>query len=79
MGWSKLYCPKLIEGIEFRDLEAFNLALLAKQGWRLINGPPSLFQTIFKGKYFPLPSSQKLPWAQIPHLDGEVFLKARKY
>ncbi|KAG5556171.1 hypothetical protein RHGRI_006709 [Rhododendron griersonianum] len=40
-------------GLGFRDLEAFNRALIAKQGWKLISGEPSLFKRIFKGKYFP--------------------------
>ncbi|KAF7151290.1 hypothetical protein RHSIM_Rhsim02G0086600 [Rhododendron simsii] len=39
-------------GLGFRDFHDFNIAFLAKQGWRLINGPESLFQRLFKGKYF---------------------------
>ncbi|KAF7144028.1 hypothetical protein RHSIM_Rhsim05G0209000 [Rhododendron simsii] len=40
-------------GLGLRDLETFNQALLAKQGWRLISGASSLFRQIFKGRYFP--------------------------
>ncbi|KAF7115087.1 hypothetical protein RHSIM_RhsimUnG0066400 [Rhododendron simsii] len=36
----------------FRDLEAFNLALLAKQGWRFLNGDNSLFYRLYEAKYF---------------------------
>lgn len=36
----------------FRDLSSFNLALLAKQGWRPMNHPNSLLHKILKEKYF---------------------------
>ena len=37
----------------FRDLRAFNLAMLAKQGWRMIQGHESLLHKCFKARYFP--------------------------
>ena len=37
----------------FRDLRAFNLAMLAKQGWRMIQGNESLLHKCFKARYFP--------------------------
>ncbi|XP_028097038.1 uncharacterized protein LOC114296911 [Camellia sinensis] len=52
LSWPKLSACKKRGGLGFRDLEAMNLALLAKQGWRLVSGPPSLFQRVFKAKYF---------------------------
>ena len=36
----------------FKDLKAFNLALLAKQGWRLNQNPDLLTYRVFKAKYF---------------------------
>ena len=37
----------------FRDIHCFNLVLLAKQAWRLIDNPDSLCALILKAKYFP--------------------------
>ena len=40
-------------GLGYLDLECFNLALLAKQGWRMTQNPDSLVVRIFKEKYYP--------------------------
>ena len=37
----------------FRDLNTFNLAMLAKQAWRLIHESHSLFYRVYKAQYFP--------------------------
>ena len=37
----------------FRDLYSFNLAMLAKQCWRLITDPDSLCARVLKAKYYP--------------------------
>lgn len=39
--------------MRFRDLYAFNLALLAKQAWKVISEPQSLLSRVLKGTYFP--------------------------
>jgi hypothetical protein len=39
-------------GLGFRDIHAFNLAMLAKQCWRLWNRPESLCAKILKVKYY---------------------------
>ena len=52
VSWKYLCKPKADGGMRFRDLKAFNLALLAKQGWRLHQNPNSLVHKVLKAQYF---------------------------
>ena len=54
LSWDKLASPKIKGGMGFKDLPLFNLAMLGKQGWRLLTHPHSLCARVLKGKYFPL-------------------------
>jgi hypothetical protein len=51
--WSNICKHKKHGGLGFRELRAFNEALLAKQGWRCITQPTSLMAQILKAKYHP--------------------------
>lgn len=51
--WSMLGKSKLKGGLGFRDLNSFNMALLAKHCWRLIQEPNSLWARVIKARYFP--------------------------
>ncbi|KAG7532416.1 Endonuclease/exonuclease/phosphatase superfamily [Arabidopsis thaliana x Arabidopsis arenosa] len=52
IAWEKLCMPYSDGGLGFRTLEEFNLALLAKQLWRLLRHPNSLLSRVLRGRYF---------------------------
>jgi hypothetical protein len=53
LSWEKLSMHKTNGGMGFKDLTAFNLAMLGKQGWKLLTEPNSLVSRLFKARYFP--------------------------
>ncbi|XP_057444459.1 uncharacterized protein LOC130736674 [Lotus japonicus] len=53
LRWDKLCQPKFDGGLGFRDFKSFNLALVAKNWWRIQNNPNSLMGRVFKSVYFP--------------------------
>ena len=53
ISWGKLCSPKNKGGLWFQDIHVFNLAMLAKQAWRLIHGTHFLFYHVYKARYFP--------------------------
>ncbi|XP_027166343.1 uncharacterized protein LOC113766338 [Coffea eugenioides] len=55
-SWKKLSEVKGRGGIGFRDLEAFNTALLAKQIWRFLTAPNLLVSKVMKAKYMKDPN-----------------------
>lgn len=52
MAWDKICVPMDEGGFGFRDFRDFNLALLAKQVWRLLVYPHSLLARVLKGRYY---------------------------
>ena len=52
VAWDKICEPQEKGGLGFRDSHDFNLALLAKQVWRLLIYPDSLLARVLKGRYY---------------------------
>jgi hypothetical protein len=50
--WAKIAIPKSSGGMGFRNFQLFNQAMLAKQAWRLMDKPDSLYARVIRGKYF---------------------------
>ena len=62
----------------FRDIQAFNLALLAKQAWRLLHNTHSLFYQVYKSRYFPNCSFMDAELGSNPSYVWKSLLAARE-
>ena len=53
LSWELLCSRKKKGGLGYRDLHLFNLAMLARQGWRLLIESDSLCAQVLRAKYYP--------------------------
>lgn len=53
VSWDVITRPKCLGGLGFRDMEIFNLALLSRQAWQLLEYPDSLSARMLKAIYYP--------------------------
>ena len=58
--------PREERGIGFRMIHEFNLALLAKQLWRLVQFPDLLVARALRGKYYRLSSPLRIGAVDTP-------------
>ncbi|CAL8137935.1 unnamed protein product [Prunus armeniaca] len=80
INWDTFGQPKHEGGMGFCNLHEFNLALLAKQCWRILMEPQSLWVKVLKGRYFPnvnfleAKKSGRTSWAWASLLEGRDIL-----
>ena len=70
--WRKICWTKLQGGMGFRNIQAFNLAMLAKQGWRILTNLNSLMARVFKQNIFLLMMFSISKKGVTPHMLGEA-------
>ncbi|XP_019150532.1 PREDICTED: uncharacterized protein LOC109147325 [Ipomoea nil] len=56
IGRHGMCIPKKYGGMGFKELRAFNLAMLGKQAWRFLTDPETLVAKIYKARYYPTTS-----------------------
>ncbi|XP_021803273.1 uncharacterized protein LOC110747395 [Prunus avium] len=86
ISWRALGMPKHEGGMGFRNLHDFNLALLAKQCWRLLTEPDSFWAKVIKSRYFPncdfllAPKGARASWAWSSLLAGrDLILRGARW
>jgi len=53
IAWERVAYPKDFGGMGFQNFKAFNIAMIAKQGWSFLSKLESLVARVFKSRYFP--------------------------
>lgn len=82
LSWEKLGLPKEEGGMGFRCLKDFNMALLAKIGWRILRHPDAMWVQVLKGLYFPncdflsATKGSRASWAWSSILEGRKLLQS---
>ncbi|XP_062014693.1 uncharacterized protein LOC133731307 [Rosa rugosa] len=76
-SWERMCIPKEHGGLGFKHLYAHNLAMLSKQGWRLLSNPNSLVAQVFKAVYYPNGSFLTANLGDRPSYSWRSILEAR--
>ena len=78
ISWFSIRKPKKEGGLGFRSFRCFNLALLAKQGWRITHQKESLAARVLKARYFARGSLWEARRGYQPSLTWQSVLKGRE-
>ncbi|XP_052488035.1 uncharacterized protein LOC105772073 [Gossypium raimondii] len=77
-AWKDVCLQKESGGLGFRSFNKFNVALLAKQGWRLFNYPSYLLARVLKAKYFPKTNFLNASLGNLPSLTWRSIWASKK-
>jgi hypothetical protein len=76
ISWEKMTKAKKDGGVGFRDLHLFNMAMLSRQGWWLLEAPDTLCAQVLKARYYPTTSVLEAQVKEgISYIPGEAFSK----
>lgn len=78
IAWDKISVSTEERGLGFRDLKNFNLALLAKQLWRIFHYPSSFLAMILKGRYYWYSNPLEVGKANSPSYGWKSMMAARE-
>ena len=78
MRWDGLCRPKAYRGLGFKQLHNFNIAMLSKQGWRLLSNPHTLISKILKARYYPKSSFVEASLGSNPSYAWRSIMAAQK-
>ncbi|VFQ73207.1 unnamed protein product [Cuscuta campestris] len=77
MSWQRLSAPKKFGGLGFKQIREFNVAMIGKQGWRLLTKPEALVTKVFKAMYFPKTSFLEAQLGSNPSYCWRSILEAK--
>lgn len=77
VAWKKLIQPKFMGGLGFRDIELFNLALLARQAWRILQNPLTMTARLLKAVYYPACDFLQAPLGSRPSQVWRALIEGR--
>ena len=76
--WENVCLPREEGGIGFRMIHEFDLTLLTKQLWRVVQYPDSLVARVLRGRYYRLSSPLRVNFASSPYYVWTSISAARK-